>query len=426
MNQYTYPALQETVYRTTLENGLTVLVIPRPGFQKKLAYLATNFGAVHTKFTLGGEAYQVPAGIAHYLEHKLFDMPWGDVSAKFAALGANTNAFTSYDMTAYLFSCTEHFAENLALLVDFVFTPCFTPESVEKEQGIIGQEIGMVADTPDNRIFENLMQAMYEVHPIAVPILGTKETIGRITDKTLYDCHKAFYTPENMLLCVIGDVDPQAVADIAAKHAPAARQTAVKCKQWDEPVTCRKKQVEDRMEVAMPMFQLGFKCEPIGDGENAIRMEMIGDLAAEALFGESSPLYQRLYEQGLIDSSFGGGFETVDGMAVLTASGDSVDPQAVRQAILDQVAVLLETGMEEADFLRMKRSSMGRRIRDLDSFDSVLFRVCAYHFANFDYFDFPRVYQQITWSEVEAFLRRVVTPQRCCISLIYPVKEETK
>ena len=178
---------------------------------------------------------------------------------------------------------------------------------------------------------------------------------------------------------------------------------------------------ERSMEVAMPTFQLGFKCEPIGVGERAIRQEVIGDLAAEALFGESSELYLKLYEQGLIDTSFGGGFETVDGCAMLTCGGDSHDPKAVRDAMIAQAAKLVEHGIREEDFLRMKRSALGRRIRDLDSFDSTCFRVCAYHFSAFDYFDFPGVYESVTREEITEFLRQTVTEGCCSLSVINPL-----
>ena len=172
----------------------------------------------------------------------------------------------------------------------------------------------------------------------------------------------------------------------------------------------------------MPTFQLGFKCAPIGMGEAAIRQEIIGDLAAEALFGESSELYLKLYEEGLIDSSFGGGFETVDGCAMLTCGGDSEDPEAVRTAILEQAKQLLTCGLDEKAFLRMKRSAMGRRVRNLDSFDSTCFRQCAYHFSEFEYFEFPDVYAGITEQEVLAFLAEVILPERSAMAIIRPVE----
>ena len=424
MKKVYYPELDETLYTRVMENGLTVCVVPRQGFTKKLAYFVTDYGSIHTDFVLEGKIHHTPAGVAHYLEHKMFDLPGKrDVSAEFAAMGAMTNAFTSYDMTAYYFSTTENFDGCLKLLLEFVSTPYFTEESVEKERGIIDQEIGMNLDSPDSVIFDRLMESLYGKHPIRVPILGTSETIREITPEVLYNCHRAFYTPGNMLLCVVGDVEPESVLAIAREVlGTERREVGMKLRGWEEPVTCREPETACNMEVAMPMFDLAFKCEPVGTGDAAIRTEMVADLAAEALFGESSELYLRLYEQGLIDSSFGGGFETIDGCAMLMCSGDSEDPKAVREAILAQAEKITREGIPEKDFLRMKRSALGRRIRGLDSFDATCFRVCAYHFSGFDYFRFPEIYRNIGANEIVGFLNRVVRKERCSLSVINPVE----
>lgn len=425
MSYREYPELAERVYWKSLANGLTVAVLPRPGFTKKIAYFVTDYGAVHTQMTLDAKTQTSPAGVAHFLEHKLFDMPQRDVSSEFASLGAMVNAFTSYDMTAYYFSCTENFDDCLRLLLEFVSTPYFTEETVAKEQGIIGQEIDMTADNPESAVFENLMRGMYVNHPIQTPILGTRQTIGEITPQVLQDCHRGFYNPANMMLCVVADVDPEVVCTIA-ESVLGMQQTPCAGKQtsWQEDMICPKAFVSQTMEVAMPMFQLGFKAEPLGKGEDAVRQELVGDLAAEALFGESSELYLRLYEEGIIDSSFGGGFETVEGMAMLTAFGDTREPQTVRDAILQQAQVIAQEGISEEAFARMKRSAMGRRIRSIDSFDATCFRLCAYYFSGFDYFCFPALYRSIQKEELQRFIRRVVTPQRCSLSVIQPKSEE--
>lgn len=426
MNNLYYKELDEILYSGVLPNGLTVLVVPRKGFTKKLAYFVTDYGSIHTDFTLDGKEYHAPAGVAHYLEHKMFDLPGDrDVSAEFAAMGAMTNAFTSYDMTAYYFSCTEHFEDCLRLLLEFVSTPYFTEESVEKERGIIDQEIGMNEDTPDSVVFENLMKNLYETHPIRVPILGTSQTIRKITDQVLYDCHRAFYAPGNMVLCVIGDVDPDSVSAIAREMlGDEKKPVGRKLRSWPEACECSKPEVTASMEVAMPMFNLAFKCEPLENGDASVRAEMVADLAAEALFGESSELYLKLYEDGIIDSSFGGGFEIVDGCAMLLCSGDSDDPRAVREAILAQADRLASEGIPDATFQRMKRSALGRRIRNLDSFDSTCFRLCAYHFSDFDFFRFPEIYQTIRREDIQDFLRHAVTRQRCALSVIEPIRKE--
>lgn len=425
MERLEYPQLDREVYRQVLPNGLTVLVVPRPGFTRKIAYFVTDYGAIHTDYTLDGVAHRAPDGVAHYLEHKLFDLPGRDVSEEFAALGAGVNAFTSYDVTAYYFTCTQNFRQCLELLLEFVSTPYFTEESVQKEQGIIGQEIGMNEDNPDSRIFEMLVEVMYKDHPIRVPILGTRQTIARITPQVLHDCHRAFYRPGNMLLCVVGDVDPEEVAQTARQCLPEKDTTVVTRQEaWQEEMKPCQQLVTAEMEVAMPMFQLGYKCEPLGKGEEAVYQEAVGELAAEALFGESSPLYLELYEKGLIDGSFGGGFETVDGMAMLSAGGDSEDPEAVRDAITAQAKHLLEQGIPETDFLRMKRSALGRRIKGLDSFDTTCFRLCAYHLSGYDYFRFPQIYRKVTVQDVLDFLSRVVTPERCAMAVITPISQE--
>ena len=283
----------------------------------------------------------------------------------------------------------------------------------------------MNQDAPDSVIFENLMTAMYEKHPIRVPILGTSQTIREITAETLHTCHRAFYTPGNMLLCVVGDVEPEEVKQLALEVLGGEKREVGKKRPLpEESMTTPEKDTARIMEVAMPMFNLAFKCEPLGQGDGAIRQEMVADLAAEALFGESSELYLRLYEEGIIDSSFGGGFETIDGCAMLMCSGDSDEPEAVRSAILAQAEKIAAEGIEEAAFLRMKRSALGRRIRQLDSFDGTCFRVCAYHFSGFDYFRFPEIYRSIEKEEIRRFIARTVTQDRNCLSVISPIQKE--
>ncbi len=418
-----YPALDESLFSDTLPNGLRVMVLKKPGFTKKLAYFITDFGAIHREFSFEGKDYTTPAGVAHFLEHKMFDLPGRDVGAEFAALGASVNAFTSFDLTAYYFSCTENFDAGLRLLLEFVSTPYFTAESVEKEMGIIDQEIGMNLDEPGTRVFENLMLGLYHKHPICTPILGTSDSIRKITPEILHLCHRAFYTPANMILCVEGDVEPAAVCALARELlGDEKRSVALKRLPGDEPLHHVQPEESLEMDIAMPTFCLGFKCPDPGNGESAIRAEVVGDLACELLFGESSALYSRLYAQGIIDSSFGGGYEAVDGCALISCGGDSEEAGTVRDAILSQVKEILAEGLDEARLKRMKRSAMGRRIRDLDSFDSTCFRLCAYQFTQFDYFRFPEIYESIRGEEILSFLAENILPERCSLSVIYPLE----
>ena len=426
MNCNLYPRVGEIVWQEKLPNGLDVLVVSRPNFSRKIAYFMTDFGSIHTDFTFEGREHHVPAGVAHFLEHKLFDMPrQRDVSEEFAARGAMANAFTSYDMTAYYFSCTENFDDCLRLLLEFVSTPYFTEESVRKELGIIDQEIGMNEDAPDSRVYENLMEAAFSSHPVRVPILGTRESIREITPEILTTCHRAFYTPGNMLLCVVGDVNPKAVCAIAREVlGDEPGEVGKKLRPWNEPGHCEVPSVDMEMEVAMPMFSLLFKCPAVPGGEAGFHRETLADLAAELLFGESSELYLRLYEEGIIDSSFGGGFEVIDGCSMLMISGDSDYPEKVRDAVIAQAEKLVRDGLSDADFARMLRSALGSRIKNLDSFDSTCFRLCAYHMTGYDYFDFPNVHRQVRPREVLDFLAEVVRRDNCALSVIYPTSQE--
>ena len=415
-----YPHLGERVYEARLDNGLLVRVIPKDGFAKTHAFFAVNYGSMDTRFSLDGKSYVTPEGVAHYLEHKMFDMPNGNAMYMFSEFGGSPNAFTSYDMTAYYVECTDYVKENLKILLEYVTTPYFTKESVEKEQGIIAQEIRMYEDSPDSCIFEELFAAMYQNHPIRNPIAGTVESIREITDETLYQCYNAFYTPENMMLCVVGDVEPQMVFDLAEAVIPKGHAAPFRDYGAQEEMSPVRKRSEKKMEVSMPMFAFGFKAEPAKGGDDSMAQEIIGDLAAEILMGESSPLYTRLYEENLIDAGFSVGYEGIKGASLISAGGDSRDPEAVLEAILKEAEKLSKNGLDEDLFLRLKRSALGRRMRNLDSFSSVCYRMCAYHFEGTDCFAFPERFREVGMEQVAEFLNRTVQEDRCAMSVIRP------
>ena len=426
MKKTYYPRLDETVCRKVLPNGLTVLVVPKPGFTRKIAYFVTRYGSVHTAFTLDGRHHTTPAGVAHYLEHKMFDLPGRDVTEEFAALGAVPNAFTSYDTTAYYFSCTDNFAPALRLLLEFVSTPYFTEESVEKERGIIAQEILMYADSADSVVMEDMNLGLYHHHPIRVPIAGTVESIQDITPETLYACHRAFYHPSNMVLCVVGDVDAEEVAAIAQELLPREpRSVAVPDFGPAEPACAAAPISRREMDVAMTTFQLAFKCPTPPTGRALAHQELVAELAAEMLFGQSSQLYQWLYEDGLIDSSFGGGEEFTAGTAIITCGGDSKDPEEVRNCILNEARFLAENGLDPAAFARLKRSFLGIRFKNLTSFDGTCYRLLAYHMEGCDYFDFPTLFEDITIDEVRQFIADNVRPERCSLAIVDPRSRES-
>lgn len=421
MNQTDFPRLGERLYEDRLPGGLLVRVVPKPGFAKTYAFLAVDYGSIDTAFTANGVRVDSPRGVAHYLEHKMFDMPDGSAMQQFSKFGGNPNAFTSYDITAYYVECTDHVAENLRTLLNFVSTPWFTDESVEKERGIIAQEIRMYEDSADSRVYESLFGAIFAHHPVRHAIAGTVESIGAITKDTLYACYNAFYTPANQVLCVVGDVDPKEIYRIAAETIPD-RPSPVLVRDYGPAETMRPQTslVESAMEVSMPTFALGFKTEPAAPGPDSMVQELLGELAAECLMGESSPLYTRLYEDGRIDADFSCGYEGLKGVSLLTAGGDSRDPYAVRDAILEEAQRLGRTGIDPTLFEQLKRSAFGRRIRGLDSFESICYRLCAYHFEGVEYLTFPEVFAQVTLARVEEFLRRTVTEERSALSVIRP------
>ncbi len=425
MNELNFPRLCQKILTETLPNGLRIYLAPKQGFSRTYAFFATDYGSVDTSFTLDGAPYTSPAGVAHYLEHKMFDMPDGNALQKLSATGASPNAFTSYNMTAYYFSCTSGFAENLRTLLTFVSQGYFTQESVEKERGIIAQEIKMYEDNPGSRLDENLFQALYHHHPLRVNIAGTVESIGEITAQTLTDCHRAFYDPSNMALCVCGDVDMETVREIALEILPKEPGGASDRDYGpQEPLEPAQTRICQEMEVSMPVFSIGFKCPGIPRGPERFRQEVIGDLAAEILCGESSTLYQKLYEDGLIDSGFSVGYGSLKGMPLLSISGDSMDPEKVLEEILAERERILAEGVDEKLFLRLKKSSLGRRIRGLDSFDGICYRMAIADFDGYDYFRFPELYDEITEKDVYRMLLEDITPSQAVLSQILPKNYE--
>jgi len=416
-----YPRIGESLYRETLANGLEVMVVPRANFAKNYAVFATRYGGMDMRFCLNGEWKDTPAGIAHYLEHKMFDTEEGNALQRLAQNGAEPNAFTGNGITAYYFDSTEHFMENLEILLSFVSVPYFTEESVEKERGIIAQEIRMIEDNPDWQVYMELMQCLYENAPVRVPVAGTVESIGEITAQTLYDCHKAFYAPSNMVLCVVGDVEPQEIVALAQKMLGKEKAPAIARDYGDEKsllARCRK--TEKEMDVSMPNFLVGYKCTPSPDKKITLRDTLIGDIACDVLLSESTPLYERLYNEGLINSSFGGSFETFPGAAFFFAGGESNDPDAVQRAITEEAQRLAREGVDEEFFQQIRKAEFGATLRSLNSFENVAVTLAENYFYGVDAFSFPEVFDTIRKEDIEAFLRENIVEERSALSVINP------
>ena len=420
MKQTYYERVGESVYREVLPNGLQICVVPKPEHAKKYAFFATRYGGMDTRFCLDGKWLDTPAGIAHYLEHKMFDTKEGNALQELAKNGAEPNAFTSNAMTGYYFDSTEHFEENLEILLSFVSIPYFTDESVAKEQGIIGQEIRMIEDNPDWQIYTRMMRALYHNSTARTSIAGTVESISHITAQTLYDCHKAFYTPSNMILTVVGDVDPVHVVDLARRILPREGGPEIPRDYGEEPETVAEAETSMAMEVSSPQFLTGFKCRPVPNGEEFLRTVVIGDMACDILLGDSSPLYLRLYDQGLINSSFGGAFEMLPGAAYLYAGGDSKDARKVAAEIQKEADRLAREGIDEAFYQQVRRASFGSNLRGLNSFENIAVSLTEGYFHGYDPFRFPQVFDSITRDDVAVFLRDNLREDRRVLSEITP------
>lgn len=416
-----YDLIREQVYSEKLENGLTVFIIPKRGYNKSYAFFATDYGGADRRFKLSGRWIDTPMGVAHFLEHKMFDTEDGNALTDLSANGASPNAFTSSDITAYHFESTEKFEENLEILLRFVSVPYFTPESVQKEQGIIGQEIRMTEDDPDYAVYYGLMKALYQHHPLRDSVAGTVESIAEITADTLYSCHKVFYNPSNMVLCVAGDVDPEKIVAVARKVLPQ-EQGEVPERDYgpsesDAPLTGR---MEAEMAVSIPIFLLGAKAIAVNSGRECIKQELVASLALEILAGHSSPLYLSLYNDGLINNSFSAAYEYSAGAAYSMAGGESMDPDKVFEKFKAELENFVMNGPNPALFERLKKAMLGRHIRSLNSFDNICYNQAKGYFRQYDAYDAPEIIRAITPEDVTNFVCSSLSPSNLALSVIKP------
>lgn len=421
MDKLEYTTLGHTVHHCLLPNGLNIYVDVRPEFGKQFAFFATRYGGMDLRFRgEDGEWLDTPAGVAHFLEHKTFDTEDGNALQRMAANGVDPNAFTSSSMTGYYFDGVQGFEENLRTLLSFVSVPWFTPESVDKEQGIIGQEIRMCEDDPNDEAYYRLLEAMYVNHPVRNRVAGTVESISHITADTLYQCHRAFYRPGNMVLCAAGNIDPQQVVDIAREVLASEPSSAALTDHGQmEPNQVKERLTRRTMPVSMPLFALGFKGTPAAKGAG-LRQRLVAELVCDVLFSPSAPLYNRLYEQGLLNSSFGGFYSDGPGCAFIVAEGESRDPERVRDEVLKEAGRLAAEGIGQELWDRLKRAAYGAMVRRLNSMEDTCVELAEAHFDGEDYLSFPQVFQSIERSDGEGLLRSWCVEERAALSIIAP------
>lgn len=423
MESIRYEHLQETLYYEVMDNGLHVYILPKPGFQKTYATFATKYGSVDNHFQVEGQAeVKVPDGIAHFLEHKMFEEPTGDIFATFASHGASANAFTSFDQTVYLFSATEHVNENIQTLVDFVQNPYFTDQNVEKEKGIIGQEIDMYADNPDWRVYFGLIEAMYQKHPVHIDIAGTVESIRTITKEMLYECYNTFYHPSNMLLFVVGGVDPQEVIDMVRSNQEQKDykpQGSIQRFFEPEPEQVGEARREAKLAVSLPKCLFGFKETDVGlTGEQLLRRDMTTQLMMDLLFGSSTRLFQKLYDEDLISDSFGHEYNSSPQYAFSAIGGDTKDPDQLLARIREEVDAIVEKGFESTDFERARKKKIGGYLRMLNSPENIAHEFTRQQFRGGDFFNMLPSYESITLEDVNLRLREHIRWDHLAVSLV--------
>ena len=389
--------LGETIYEYDHKTGLKVFLVRKAGYNKKTAMFGTNYGSIDSVFKVQGndKEIHVPDGIAHFLEHKLFEQEDGNMLDKFTSLGSSPNAFTSFNQTVYYFSCTDLFEENFRMLLDYVQKPWLTDENVEKEKGIIGQEIRMYEDNADWRIFFNLLDCLYVNHPVKLEIAGTIESISKINKELLYDCYNTFYTPSNMAVVVVGDFEPESIFSIVDEMIQFKNTGKVEKKYPDEPKEINKEYKEQKLMVSMPLLNMGVKDNVRVSGFELLKRRIALGIALYHTMGRSSDLYSRLYEERLINDSFRFDVSINKGYGYLAWGGQSPDPKKTAGLISEKIKAVKSKGIEQEAFDRIKKSQEGMFIRSLNSVDNIAREIMDSYFADTSYFDVGKAYSQI-------------------------------
>ncbi len=410
--------LNESYYEIDHSSGLKIFVMEKPDYSGAFAMFGTKYGSVDTCFRIKGEEsyVSVPEGIAHFLEHKLFESEELDAFERFAKTGASANAFTSFDRTCYLFRCADNFEKNLEILLDFVKAPYFTEETVQKEQGIIGQEIRMYQDDPDWQVLFNLLRGLYHNNPVRIDIAGTIESIAQINAELLYSCYNTFYNLSNMTLAVAGNVKKDLVLAIADRvlkpEAPVRFEQIIP----DEPQEVKEKYIEESLGVDMPKFALGFKeiCQsPVRTAKETV----LCNLALDIIAGKVSPLYSEMLSEGIINSSFGKEYFIGRGFSAKMFVGESNDPHKVQKKIIAEIERLQKEGISEEDFEVSLKRLYGAEVNSFNDVDDLANSLVDCYFNGYGIFDTLELYKTITKEDIEKTICSFDT-NNCCLSVI--------
>ena len=409
----------ESYIKAVHPSGLKIYILEKPQYNSAYAVFGTKYGSIDTCFSVNGEKTQVPEGIAHFLEHKPFESEDGDAFTKYAATGAYANAYTSFDRTCYLFSCSDRFYDNLGILLDFVQSPYFTAETVQKEQGIIGQEIRMYDDNPEWRVMFNMLLAMYKKHPVRIDIAGTVESIAEIDDKLLYKCYNTFYNPSNMFICIAGNVNSEKVLSQingAVKTNDPIEIERIGC---DEPDEVSESYVEQKLEVAQPIFCFGYK-EAMDKPERTVKEKVCTSLLLEIIAGDASPLYKKLINEGLINDEFSFEYFTGNGYSSVIFEGESMDPKKVAEEIKSEVERLKSDGIDKKLFSAVRCGMYGEAVRSFNSVENIATQLVGCAMSDSGLFDELKylksvtpddIYKRLSLFENEKTVLSVVIPE---------------
>ena len=412
----------ESYVKAELDCGLSVYIMEKPQYSSSYAIFGTKYGSIDTKFSKDdGDEVCVPEGIAHFLEHKLFESEDGDAFSKYAKTGASANAFTSFDRTCYLFSCSDKFYENLDILLNFVQSPYFTEATVQKEQGIIGQEIRMYDDSPGWRVMFNMLEAMYHCHPVRIDIAGTVESIAEINAELLYKCYETFYNPANMFICIAGNVDTERVLNQIEKSIKNKKPVEITRGAFNEPDCVVSNYVEQKLAVSMPMFCLGFK-QKIASPYRRLKSKVCVNLLLDIICGDASPLYARLMNEGLINDDFDCEYFYGNGYAAVIFEGESYSPERVAEEIKAEIERLRNEGIDKKLFSAIKSGAYGNMIRKFNSVEALATQLTECAMCDYDLFEEIRLLKTASYDDVMKRLD-VFCNENAVLSVIKPQEE---
>ncbi|MBR1763603.1 MAG: insulinase family protein [Eubacterium sp.] len=411
--------LEEKYFEINHPSGLKIFVMPKENYSSAYAVFGTNYGSIDTRFKRSDseEWTQVPEGIAHFLEHKLFESEELGAFERYAKTGASANAYTSFDKTCYLFQCSDNFKESLKILLDFVQNPYFTAQTVEKEQGIIAQEIRMYLDDAGWMSMFNLLRCFYHKHPVKIDIAGTVESIAEITDKLLYSCYNTFYNLHNMALAVVGNINVDEVLEVCDEYLKPSQELSIEKSFEDEPREIVQSYMEHILELSVPVFSFGYKEEcakPLPTFKEYIETNIL----LEVIAGKTSPLYTRLFENGLINSSFSKEYFTGYGFEAVIFDGESEKPEEVAKAINEEVARIKKEGINPELFESVRRTLYGKEIMSFNDIDNIANSLIACQFNNWNMFDAVEIYKNITVDDIEKRLSSMMDEEYSALSVV--------